>query len=58
MTAVELARLVAEMRRVQRHYFRTRNQDELEASKRLERDVDRAVEEVLRQPTLFDGEPA
>jgi phosphate uptake regulator len=58
VTAVELARLVAEMRRVQKAYFRTRTRGALEDSKRLERDVDRAVEGVLRQPTLFDREPA
>ena len=56
MTAAELARLVVEMRRAQRQYFRTRTPDALEASKRLEKAVDEAVRDVLTQPTLNFGE--
>lgn len=56
MTATELARLVAEMRTCQREYFRTRSGSALESSGAAERRVDRAVEEVLRQPTLTFGD--
>jgi hypothetical protein len=49
----ELAQLVADMRAKQREYFRTRSSAALEASKTAERKVDKACEEVLRQPTLF-----
>jgi hypothetical protein len=54
MTLEELARLVAEMRRAQRSYFRNRSTAKLEESKRLERRLDAAVEEVLGQPSLFE----
>ena len=53
MTAVELCELVAEMRRKQREYFRTKSTAALEESRRLERRADAAIEEVLRQGTLF-----
>jgi hypothetical protein len=53
VTCTDLARLVADMRRAQREYFRTRSSAALEASKALERRVDRAVEDCLRQPSLF-----
>ncbi len=56
MTVLELAFLVAEMRKAQKHYFRTRGQGDLEFSKQLEKRVDKAVEEVIRQPALFDLE--
>jgi hypothetical protein len=58
MTTVELARLIVEMRAAQKEYFRTRTQGALERSKQLERQLDRAVVDVLRQPTLFDAEQA
>jgi hypothetical protein len=54
MTAIELANLVADMRRAQKAYFRTKSTGALEESKRLEKRLDQAVEELLRQPTLFD----
>ena len=53
MTAVYLAKLVADMRNAQREYFRTKSSAALGMSKALERRVDRAVEDVLRQPSLF-----
>lgn len=53
MTLDALARLVAEMRRAQKEYFRTRSSTTLEESKRLEKSVDAAVRECLSQPTLF-----
>jgi hypothetical protein len=55
MEAVALARLVADMRRSQKDYFRTRSSAALEESKRLEKAVDAAVREALEQPTLFGG---
>jgi hypothetical protein len=56
MTALELARLVAEMRRAQRAYFRMRTPAALDRSKQLERELDRAVEEIVRGPYLFKDE--
>jgi hypothetical protein len=62
MTVTELARLVKEMRRCQRAYFRDRTQDDLDRSKAIEADVDRAVRDVLSgdhlQAGLFDGPPS
>jgi hypothetical protein len=54
MTTRELARQVLEMRTAQRKYFRTRAQGDLNESKRLERELDQTVTELLRQPGLFD----
>ena len=56
MTLNDLARLVKEMRLKQKQWFNpnTRTRDTLEESKALERQVDRAIEEVLGQPSLFD----
>ncbi|MDQ3224793.1 MAG: hypothetical protein M3Q75_15170 [Gemmatimonadota bacterium] len=46
--------LVARMRDLQRNYFKTRNPALLTESKKLEREVDRAVKEMTNdQPTLF-----
>jgi CHASE3 domain sensor protein len=53
VTLKQLAELVADMRAKQRGYFRTRSSAALEESKSAERAVDRAVAEVLRQPSLF-----
>ena len=53
MTATELAKLVAAMRAAQKKYFRTRASGDLEESKRLEKQLDQAVTELLRQPSLF-----
>jgi phosphate uptake regulator len=47
MTLEALADLVARMRRQQAAYFRTRDPVVLQASKALERDVDRAVLQIL-----------
>ena len=57
MTEREFARLVLRMRMAQKAYFRARKQIDLEDSKRLEREVDVACNEILRQPTLFDLRP-
>ena len=57
MTVKELARMVYEMRKAQKEYFKGRGSDSLEESKRLEREIDKTVEEVLRgQGSLFDTE--
>ena len=58
MTTTELARQVAEMRAAQKKYFRTRGQGDLNESKRLEKQLDQTVTDLLRQPTLFDREPS
>lgn len=55
MTVEGLAKLVREMRKKQKEYFRYRHATVLQESKDLERRVDIAVEEVLdRQEKLFD----
>ena len=43
MTHEEFRKLVADMRHVQKSYFRTRRSDDLEESKHLERKVDEAL---------------
>lgn len=53
MDVRQLAELVNKMRNAQREYFRTRSASSLEESKRLEKEVDRAISEALSQPTLF-----
>lgn len=52
MTARELAKLVLECRKAQKKYFRTRREDVLEESRRREKELDAAIEAILRQPTL------
>ena len=52
MTAYELARLAKDVRRAQRLYFRTRTADALAESKRLERELDRVLDEFIDQPGL------
>lgn len=44
MDSVQFRRLVREMREAQKRYFKTRSLDVLETSKRLEREVDRELE--------------
>lgn len=53
MTYQELRKLVAEMRHSQKEYFRTRSHTALEASKRLEKLVDRALADD-GQKEMFD----
>ena len=52
MTALELARIVKDCRRAQRLYFRTRTEDALAESRRLERELDKLLDEILTQPTF------
>lgn len=60
MTLEALARLVVETRRAQAAYFRCRSGGSsekyllLEESKRLERALDKAADEILTGPGLFD----
>lgn len=58
MGEVELARLVKRMREAPRLYFKGRGSDDLETSKVLERQVDKAVAEVLEPPGLFPEDGA
>ncbi len=60
MTLATFARMVQEMRLAQKAYFAARRRGEaatgdLEASKRLERLIDKTCDEILEGPTLFDG---
>lgn len=43
MTAQQFIDLVCRMRSAQKQYFRTRSYDDLEESKKLEREVDQAL---------------
>jgi hypothetical protein len=57
MTLIELARLVRQMRALQKEFFTTpanrRAPDLVGRAKAMERQVDRAVDEVLEPPGLF-----
>ena len=50
----EYARLVAEMRTVQKRYFRTRLQVALQQSKALEKKVDEETTKILDETTKVD----
>ena len=52
MKAEDFIELVRQMRASQKHYFVTRNQEELKNAKSLERQVDFALEEFCN-PSLF-----
>lgn len=52
MTLEELARLVEEVRRLQKLYFTTRSESVLKASIVKERELDNVVENILN-PTLY-----
>jgi hypothetical protein len=47
MTLPDLARLVADMRNAQRHYFRTQSVSALQEAMRLERRVDETIKFLL-----------
>jgi flagellar basal body-associated protein FliL len=47
MTTLELARRVKAVRDAQKAYFRDRTGEDLEESKRLERELDKIVKEIL-----------
>jgi hypothetical protein len=54
MKPSEFVDLVRRMRDAQRRYFKTRDRGDLDTSRQLEREVDRAVE-AIQQPGLFGG---
>jgi hypothetical protein len=47
MTTIDLARHVQEMRHAQKLYFRTRTAEALDESKRLERELDKLINEII-----------
>jgi hypothetical protein len=47
MTTIELARRVQAMRQAQRIYFNTQTGEALRESKRLEREMDKLVDEIM-----------
>ena len=51
----EFCDLVKRMRHAQKTYFRTRDRDVLREAQRLEREVDKALEERQYGKDLFDG---
>lgn len=58
MTTKDFIDLVCRMRSAQKQYFRTRSLADLDESKRLERDVDKALREISspsNQMSLFPG---
>jgi hypothetical protein len=56
MSEREFVDLVARMRAAQRGYFRERTQERLEASKALEREVDREVARRQQEPGARQGD--
>lgn len=58
MTADEIIKLAKEMRDAQKSWFLCHNRADLDKSKRLERQLDAAIDEYLDpQPTLFEPYP-
>lgn len=53
MEANEFVKLVKEMREMQKKYFKTRDTKVLAESKRLEREVDKEIEETEKGVSLF-----
>lgn len=51
--SVEFAKLVIEMRKAQKAYFRNRQPSDLERSKQLEKQVDQAAQNIVEGPGLF-----
>jgi cell fate (sporulation/competence/biofilm development) regulator YmcA (YheA/YmcA/DUF963 family) len=58
LDARELATLVNAMREAQKQYFRSSTLSNLEAAKRVEREVDREVREILTSLPLFPEDQA
>ncbi len=52
-TFVDYVAFVSAMRTMQREYFRSRNADALEQSKRMERALDELNDRLLNGPKLF-----
>lgn len=55
MGSMEFIKLVDQMRRKQKDFFRTKNPALMYEAKRLEKQVDGLIEEMLR-PGLFDDQ--
>ena len=51
----DFVKLVKEMREMQRRYFKTRSMEALTESKRLEKEVDKYIEEAENGVPLFEG---
>jgi hypothetical protein len=57
MTLKEFAECVADMRHAQKDYFRTRSKSALDNSIRMEKEVDKKLQEIHNQQlTLFDNQ--
>ena len=55
MTADEIIKLAKEMRDAQKSWFLCHNRSDLDKSKRLERQLDAAIDEYFNpQPSLFE----
>ncbi len=54
MTADEIVKLAKEVRDAQKSYFLTRSRTELDRSKKLERTLDKAIEDYLNPNTQMD----
>ena len=52
----DFEKLVREMRKAQKEFFRTRSREALGKSKELEREVDKYLEERQLGGDLFDGD--
>lgn len=58
MTADEIIKLAKEMRDAQKSWFLYHNRSDLDLSRKLERQLDTAIDEYLDpQPTLFEPYP-
>ena len=53
MTTIELAHQIRDVRAAQRTYFRERTMEALEESKRLERQLDKLVKEILEDKSAL-----
>lgn len=53
MTTIELAKRVREMRNAQRIYFRERTGEALDESKRIERELDKLVREIIEDKPVM-----
>ena len=51
----DFVKLVKEMREMQKRYFKTRSMEALTESKRLEKEVDKYIEEAENGVPLFEG---
>ena len=54
MTAFEIIKLAKETRDAQKAYFQTRTYSDLDRSKQLERQLDKAIDEYLNPNTQID----